>query len=549
LLVLALAYLAIGIGQAANDAPAVDEGVDVSSSVAALVRHDLRMNPEHPPLGRVLSALPALQADPVVPDTEAYRDGDWFDWSDDFISANEDAGRLRPLIFRARIVVLLMGLACGLAIYALAARFFGPVGGLLSAGAWLTTPYVVGISHFAMTDVPFTLVTLLVSLALVRWLDRRTFAAAGLVGLALGAGLATRHTGLVLVLVAVAVMAVVLRREPRLAVQQVIVSGVVAVVAVWLVYRGIAPRGPDGAVADRFDGLIAASSGRSLTSRLLTSLPLPLEWRAGYAFLDLSPTDTRSSLFGRSWVGSRWWYFPASALVKVPLPMVAATVAGWVVAVRSPRVERRALALTVALPGVAMWLLLLAQPFNRGLRMALPVVALAFVGVGGLALVLQHLAARVAVGLVVVAQVVAMAVAAPHSLAWTPPPWQPAYRSVSDANLDAGQALHDVRSWARTRDRPFVALDSTRGLAVGEGSRSLREVEPDEVRGWVAVGVTPLMQTRFEELAWLRKYCPVATLGGGSVLVYRFDDAPSSAPGPERPVSPCFGDAVSTDRS
>ena len=67
--------------------------------------------------------------------------------------------------------------------------------------------------------------------------------------------------------------------------------------------------------------------------------------------------------------------------------------------------------------------------------------------------------------------------------------------------------------------------------------------------GKVYIDQVDIAQLDCEELAWLRKYCPVATLGGGSVLVYRFDDAPSSAPGPERPVSPCFGDAVSTDRS
>ncbi|WP_421120345.1 hypothetical protein ACE2AJ_03230 [Aquihabitans daechungensis] len=65
----------------------------------------------------------------------------------------------------------------------------------------------------------------------------------------------------------------------------------------------------------------------------------------------------------------------------------------------------------------------------------------------------------------------------------------------------------------------------------------------------MAAAVTPLMQTRRDELAWLRKYCPVGTLGGGSVLVYRFEQPPDPAPGPERPVEPCFGATWSSDRS
>jgi hypothetical protein len=53
------------------------------------------------------------------------------------------------------------------------------------------------------------------------------------------------------------------------------------------------------------------------------------------------------------------------------------------------------------------------------------------------------------------------------------------------------------------------------------------------------------MQTRRAELLWLHKYCPVRTVAGGSILVYRFTSPPDPSPGPERPVPPCFGSAAS----
>ena len=62
LAVLSLAFFAVGLHQAGRDAPTVDEGVDVSSGVSVLVRHDLRMVPEHPVLPRAVAALPALLA-------------------------------------------------------------------------------------------------------------------------------------------------------------------------------------------------------------------------------------------------------------------------------------------------------------------------------------------------------------------------------------------------------------------------------------------------------------------------------------------------------
>ncbi|QXC61696.1 glycosyltransferase family 39 protein [Aquihabitans sp. G128] len=547
LVVASLAFLGIGLLQASRDAPTVDEGVDVSSGVTSLVRHDLRLVPEHPALPKAVAALPALLAQPVVPDTAAYREGDWFDYSDDFIAANARAGTLRPMLVWARSVALLESIACAALIALLAKRAFGADGGLLAALAWLTTPYVVGLSHFAMIDVAFTLAVLGLALLLLRWRESPTLGRAAVLGLGLGGALASRHTGLVLLLVVVGVIAWTLRADVRAAASQVVVAGLVSVVVVWAVYRGLSPSGPPPSVAANFEGIIGAGSDGSAATRLATALPLPLEWRAGFAYLDLTSTARPASLFGRSWDGGRWWYFPASAALKLPLTLVLAVVAGWVVAVRDRQVDRRRLAQAVALPAVALWLLLVGQPLDLGLRLAMPVVALALVGLGALARpARRHRPVAMAVGVLLLVQVAASAVAAPHSLAWTPVPWTPAYRWVSDSNLDAGQALYEVRDWARAHDRPYVALDATRGLDVEGGSRSLDDVRPATVRGWVAVGVTPLMQTRRDDLAWLRGYCPVGTLGGGSVLVYRFTAAPDPAPGPERPVPACIGARAST---
>lgn len=540
LAVLVLGFVGVGLWQAARDAPTVDEGVDVSSGVSALVRHDLRMVPEHPVLPRAVAALPALIAQPIVPDSAAWRSGDWFGFTDDFVSANEDAGRLRSVLFWARTATIAEGLACAGLIYLLARRFFGVDGALLAAGAWLTTPYTVGLSHLAGIDIPFTVCVLGACVLLARWWDAPSAGRAAALGAGLGAGLASRHTALVVLAVAGMVVLWTRRHVPRDAARDLATMGLVSVVTVWAVYRGLDPSGPSGVVADRFDGLVATARQGSAGNRLVSALPLPTEWRAGFAYLDLTSSPRRVWLAGQSWVGGRWWYFPVSAVLKLPAVVLVAVLVGWVAALRNRHIARRRLVVVVAVPALALWLFLLAQPLNLGLRLALPVVALAFVGIGGLA---GSTGKRwwapvlVAVGLL---QVAATVVAAPHSLAWTPPPWRPAYQWVADANLDAGQGLYEVRSWAKGR-HAWVALDRTRGLEVGAGTRPLLEAVPGDVRGWVAVGASALLQNRRHELAWLRKYCPVGSLAGGSVLVYRFEQPPDPSPGPTRPVAPCHG--------
>src|ERR1035441_5194785 len=70
--VLAACFIGLGVRQAWSDAPTYDEPVYLSAGVTALVEHDLRLNPEHPPLGKVLAAIPVLADQPIVPKGRAW---------------------------------------------------------------------------------------------------------------------------------------------------------------------------------------------------------------------------------------------------------------------------------------------------------------------------------------------------------------------------------------------------------------------------------------------------------------------------------------------
>jgi len=564
---LGLVFFVSGLQQANLDAPAVDEGVDVSSGVAAWVHRDLRMVPEHPVLPKAIAALPALLAHPIVPEGESWDEVAWFDWSDDFVTANEDAGRLRQTFLLARVAVLVQGLMVAAVLYLLARRWFGPDGGLLAAGAWLTTPYVVGLGHFAMLDVPFTLATVGLALLLTHWWDRPSDRRTIALGLAVGLALATRHTALVLAVWVMVAVIVRLRARPRLAVRSIALVAVVSLIPLWGVYRGLAPAGPAPEAKAHFESLLSYQSGRSPVVKLVSALPFPLEWRAGYASLDYSSVGRPASLAGQAWTGGRWWYFPVAAALKLPATLLIAVGVGWLLALRRAA-RRRLLVVSTLSPALGLWLVLVVQTMNLGLRLVLPSIALAMVGVGALAEPVRSslralprtfpvprsmerrawsaLGTVVAVMVVATVQLGSMVLSAPHSLAWSPWPATPPYRWVSDSNVDVGQAVFEVRDWVADHDHPYVAIDATRGLSVGGSSRQLLGADPAAIKGWVAVGVTTIRDTRRRELAWLRAYCPVGSIGGGSVLVYRFDRPPGPAPGPDRPAAPCFGDRWST---
>ncbi|WP_436795754.1 hypothetical protein [Actinospongicola halichondriae] len=113
-------FLVLGLIQASRDSVAVDEAVDLTAGLVAVADHDVRMAPEHALFHKVLPGLlPVLVADPIIPRTAAYEDGDWFDYTDDLIRANDEAGRLDDVVFWFRVVPLLLGAATGLLVYAL----------------------------------------------------------------------------------------------------------------------------------------------------------------------------------------------------------------------------------------------------------------------------------------------------------------------------------------------------------------------------------------------------------------------------------------------
>ena len=147
---------------------------------------------------------------------------------------------------------------------------------------------------------------------------------------------------------------------------------------------------------------------------------------------------------------------------------------------------------------------------------------------------------RVLAGVAVATQLLAMAGAGEHSLAWTASPFRPAYRWVSDSNVDYAQDLGRVESWAEDHPRAWVALLRPRGVDNPAGTRELRGADPARVDGWIAVSATRLTALDRDELSWLRAYCPIGDIGG-SVLLYRLAAAPDTSPGPAMPAPRCSG--------
>lgn len=523
-----IGFLVLGGFEAWHDSPTFDEPVYVSSGVVAVLHHDVAINLEHPPLFKVLAALPVLVTGPVIPNDGHWNTNNERTYSARFVQAQMKAGSLHRVTFASRLVPLLESALLALVLYALASVLFGAWAGVIAAVLWLFNPLVVGIGHLDGVDIPFALTTVLVSWTLVRWLRSRSRSSLLWLGAACGAAVSAQTTGLLLGAIAVGVVVVANHRaglSGRSVWWPAVQMTLVAWAFVWVVYLALDP------------------------SIVLHSTPfIPEPYVKGLQYL--ASNDTAASagyLLGVGWSGANVWFWPATLLVKLSTPILVLLIAGPLVLVslaHSGRIDRstwRQTLVAVVVPACVLFAFELPNPRTLGVRYLLPSIALWTVVASPLALVLRRRLMAVGVSVVIVAAGLLTAFSYPNSIAWTAPPFTPGYRVATDSNVDWGQDFDLLTAWSQEH-HPYVAYFGPRGITVANvpDARPLLGVAPRHITGWVAASATELTSAAPTALAWLRRYCPVGTLGG-SIVLYYFKTPPTSMSGPTMPAAMCAG--------
>ncbi len=529
LVLVAVGFLALGLHEAWLDSPTFDEPVYVSAGLAAVLHHDVTYNDEHPLLAKVVAVLPVLFVHPVVPANGHWDRNDERTYSATFLNAQRRAGTLRAVTLASRVLPLLEAIGLAFVLFALGRDLFGRAAGLLAGLLWLLSPFVLGLGHLDSLDVSFALAVAIWSWVLLRWLRRPTTRRAAVLGLATGAAVLTDVTGLLLAAIAaLAVLAIGWRTSRRRALRQCGLLLLVAWASVWVLYGAFDPR-----------------------VLLDPTVILPSPYLHGIEYLGRHDTVAGPGyLFGAAWTGGRWWYWPGALVVKtVPTTLLLLLVGPF--AWRSlEKSTRRQAGLVLAVPALCLLAFTVATPRDIGVRYLLPVIALWLVAASPIVGLARK--SRAGVSLVAAAVAisgVAVVLSAPDSLAWAAPPFAPAYRVVTNSDVDWGQGLYRLQDWSAGKD-PWVAYFGPRGFGVGDigGARRLLGARPGNVAGWVAVSATDLTSADRSSLAWLRAYCPVGQLGG-SILLYHFGHPPSAEPGPARPAGLCPAGATESVRT
>jgi hypothetical protein len=549
-----LAFMAILAGGAARrESVTVDEVAHIGAGVSYLQKLDMRMNEEHPPLAKVVAALPLVlrgaQADyshlswtisnkMFAQYLAEWVFGHWF-----LMKWNDPYGTL----LWARLAMLTMTLMLGLVLYIFASRLGGPWGGLLCLSAFVTMPAFLAFGPLVITDMAIALFWVLTVWQLPKMWQSPTGGDVVKFGLMLAGALLAKFSAGLLFFVFVA-FALSLRFRPlaeqpaerqelrkwgRQGWRNVFVGALWAAFFVYVVYLVLSWNQP----SSWFD--IIPHFPRSLVLRRLLMPPwIYLRGLLGFAF---SAGSRPTFILGHAYSHGVWFYFPVLFFLKSQTAFVLLLVLATAAA---PLLKKVAMHEAVIPAGMEMrwrslWVSLVvfvaACMLNRldiSIRHFSVALALMVLLLAPLPRMLEILrgprpqfanAARwLTMGLVAVS-LISVVRAYPNYIPYLSSlsMGRPGYVLVNDSNLDWNQALPEVEKFAQQHALKEILLDeygfSEPGAYVPEAKQwSCQQPAANDGGQWAAVSANFMMESG--NCIWLLQY-PHQMLGGGSMYV------------------------------
>jgi hypothetical protein len=535
-------YVGLTVASLRQEAATFDEGAHLPAGYTYWARGDYRLNPEHPPLVKLLAAAPLLLLDVTMRDDDVtWSARRQWEFGRRFLYHWNDADRL---LLYGRLPIVALATALGLALYLSARRRFGRGPAVAALFFCALSPEMLAHGHLVTTDVAVALVTFLVVDTLERLhggVNRRralAFVASCAVALA------TKFSALLFVPIVAALSAVAAWRSPRRALRIgagfLLAIALLTVLLLWASYGFRYAASPDP--EQTFDWSRVLPESRVVATAVLAAREqrlLPEALLYGFLRFFKAQESRPAFLHGQVSDAGWWYYFPATLAVKTPVPLLLLVAAAALCAGRRRREWESELFLW--LPPIVYMLLVMTRSLNIGHRHLLPIHPYLFILAGREVDALLQQPARLAragaVGLLLWYGGGTLRLH-PHYLAYfNEIAGGPAngHRWLVDSNLDWGQDLKGLKAWMDEAGVPSIVL-SYFGTADPDYYGIHCERLPGHLRpprlargfragDWVAVSATNLeaVYLRGEAarlMERLRGETPVARVGY-SIFIYR----------------------------
>jgi len=467
-----------------------DEPQHLTAGYLALRFRDFRADPEHPPLARAWAALPLLGMRQIRIDRGGIESSDpaaWvgrgqFDFAHRFLYVLNDAD---ALLYRARFMIVVLGLVLGGLLFAWVREWFGLVPAAIALGAYCVEPNLLAHASLVTTDLAVTCAFFAGSFALSRVTRRITVGNLAGLGATCAVGVGTKFSALILLPIVVSLLlaralrdkpwpcAVVRSRDLDSRAGRVAMAGaigaavlVLAVAGVWAMYGFRFLPSDSAAWRFRFHDEPQVVERAPVAARIVGWIDghrmLPNAYAEGFLLGQAKSRVRNAFLAGEISDRGWWYYFPVAFGVKTPLALLILLVAGVIILGRAPPSGRTRWDVVAGLVPVAAYLAAaLTATLNIGLRHALPAYPFVLLVAAAAVPAARRPVAKVVLAVLATVWLAEFVRVYPHNLAFFNQfVGGPAngYRYLVDSNLDWGQDLKPLKRWMTETRVPHVNL-------------------------------------------------------------------------------------------
>lgn len=449
-----------------------DEDDHIYAGYMSWKHGDFGLNPEHPPLVKMLAAIPLLNMPLQMPALqhrnfkhEAFLGGK------DFLFKNDADW----MLFRARMAAALLTILLAVLVFLAAQEMFGTGAAFIALALLVFDPNLLAHGAVVGTDVGLSCFMFASIYAFYRYVKVPSAWRLIVVGLATGLALASKHTAILIfpMLLLLAICEIARRgseaaagvaalprgkRAVRLAIALVVVTAI-AITLLWASYGFRYQARAAGWELNPPLSQFVHNLSRPREVRLLETVArwrlLPESYIYGLADVRIMSDFYASYLFGKVYPHGVWFYFPAAFAVKSSLAfLILLLLTGWVIAVGRLRCWREILFLTI--PPAFHLAIAMGSGMNIGVRHILPMYLFLAVLIGGAAweLVERNRRWLYVIVVLLVFEAFSTTRAFPAYLAYANELWggpSQTYRYLSDSNVDWGQQLKATKRYLDQR--------------------------------------------------------------------------------------------------
>ncbi|MBB5062385.1 glycosyltransferase family 39 protein [Granulicella mallensis] len=452
-----------------------DECDHLFAGYMSLKAGDFALNPEHPPLAKMVAAFPLLSLNLAV---QPYQ-GRYFKW-EAYFNGRELVFRNDPahggayagdtLLYRARLAVMVFALLLAVLVFLASWEMFGPVAALIALTLVAFEPSLLTNGGIITTDSAVTCMLFAAVYAFYRYTKAPSLSRLLLTGLATGLAFAAKHSAILLPPMLILLAAgdlcsrwqtartsqhrvADLRRILFRSAASLACILAIGVFVLWAFYGfryRMVPGGPMMIPSLQSTMVSLPPLDNKIILFAVHHHLLPESYLFGLVDVRRVAGNQPTYLFGHILASGVWYYFPIVLLIKLTLPVLL-FLAAAVWAILSGRIHRRELWF-VLVPPVAFLSFALTSPLNVGIRHILPVVPFLLVLASAAAVALIRQSRRFAypVAALLLWNIVSCLHAFPNYMPYSNELWGgPSHTRLylSDAAVEWGQNLKWTKSY------------------------------------------------------------------------------------------------------